>query len=83
MAALVHAQRPVPTPIFLLWSRSLHLQFQHWLPLDRVEGRDKLALSAGGQDKRPPVTPLEWQPRHKGLCPWERQEEATPWEGVA
>lgn len=82
MAALVQAQGWVPTPIFLLWSQSLHLPFQHQLPLDRVEGRDKLALSAGGQDKGPPVTPLEWHPRHKGLCPWERQEEAAPWEGM-
>lgn len=26
----------------------------------RVDGRDKLALPAGGQDKSPPVTPPEW-----------------------
>lgn len=44
MAATVDAQELTPTPIFLLWSQSLHLPFQHQLPLDRVEGRDKLAL---------------------------------------
>lgn len=24
-----------------------------------------------------------WGPRHQGLCPWARQEEAAPWEGRA
>lgn len=60
MTATADAQGPVPMPVFLLWSQSLHLPFHYQLPLDCVEGRDKLALPAGGQDKSPPVTPLEW-----------------------
>lgn len=60
VTAAADAQGPVPMPVFLLWSQSLHLPFHYQLPLDRVEGRDKLALPAGGRDKSPPVTPLEW-----------------------
>lgn len=81
MAATVDAQGRASTPIFLLWSQSLYLPFQHQLPLHHVEGRDKLALQAGGQDKSPPVTPFEWHSACTRPPPRERQEEAAPWEG--
>lgn len=60
------------------------LPFQHQLPLDRVERRDKLALQACPRDKGAPVTALEQHvaSQAQGLCPRERQEEAPGWASV-
>lgn len=63
MAATVNVEGHANTPVFLLWSQPLPLLFQHQLPLDHVEKRDKPALQAGGPDKGEgtPVTALEQQ----------------------